>query len=52
MSDTNFFWREAPLGDVERICLLSMARQNYKVRLFSYDPISNSLGGSEGVLQQ
>ncbi len=35
------------LGDLEQICLLSMLRQNSKVRLFCYDLIRNAPSGIE-----
>jgi SEC-C motif/Alpha 1,4-glycosyltransferase conserved region len=45
MSYINCLWHGAALGDLEQICLLSMLRQNYQVRLFSYDPIANVPAG-------
>jgi len=47
MSYINCFWHGRPLGEIEKICLLSMLRQNYKVRLFCYDPIANVPTGIE-----
>lgn len=46
----NCFWHgTGALGDSEQICLLSMLRQNYTVRLFCYDPIANVPAGIEIV---
>jgi len=45
VSYINCFWQGAALGDLEQICLLSMLRQNYKVRLFCYEPIANAPAG-------
>ena len=47
MSYINCFWHGPALSDLEQICLLSMLRQNYKVRLFCYDPITNVPTGIE-----
>jgi hypothetical protein len=47
MQYVNCFWNGPYLGDLEQICLLSMLRQGYKVRLFSYDAISNVPTGIE-----
>jgi hypothetical protein len=47
MSYINCFWHGRTLGDLEQICLLSMLRQNCKVRLFCYDPITNVPSGIE-----
>ncbi len=45
MSYINCFWHGTVLGDLEQICLLSMLRQDYQVRLFSYDTIANVPAG-------
>ncbi|HXX09032.1 MAG TPA: hypothetical protein VEJ43_13300 [Pseudolabrys sp.] len=45
MTYINCFWHGKPLGDLERICLLSMLRQNYRIRLFCYDTVSNVPAG-------
>ena len=47
MTYVNCFWQGPRLDDLQQISLLSMLRQNYKVRLFCYDPIVNVPAGIE-----
>ena len=47
--DINCFWFSGPLGDVEHVCLLSMLKQDHKVRLFCYEALANVPAGIEIV---
>ena len=47
LADINCFWFGGPLGEVDQICLLSMLKQGHKVRLFSYETVTNAPQGIE-----
>lgn len=43
----NSFWTGRPLGELERLCVLSMLKQGHKVRIFSYGDLGPLPDGVE-----